>query len=43
MIARTAEQIAAVRGCGVDELLRQTEQNVYALFSKMRPDSGQVK
>lgn len=36
MIAQTAETIARQRGCGVDELLRQTEENVYTLFPKIR-------
>ncbi|MBR3290378.1 MAG: TatD family hydrolase [Clostridia bacterium] len=35
MIARTAECIAAVRGCTVEALLAQTEHNVRAAFPKI--------
>lgn len=35
MIARTAECIAAVRGCTVEALLAQTEQNARAAFPKI--------
>ena len=34
MIARTAEMIAQVRGCTVEELLSQTEENASAAFPK---------
>lgn len=35
MIARTAEAIASVRGCTVEQLLDQTEQNAHAALPKM--------
>ena len=35
MIARTAEMIAQVRGCTVEQLLTQTEQNAREAFPKI--------